>query len=119
MINTIGLALNLVRSLIKKQLERYGEAAEYFQQAAEIQQTDSPLNSIVCLEDAVECHVYLRDYKASCANLIWIIKLAGEALTSQNECKLKKRERERESKPNDTITSFTHFFLSKLEIFSS
>lgn len=68
-----------------QKLEKFGEAAEFFQQAAEIQQTESPLNAIVSLEDAVQCHVQLRDYKAGCAALIWITKLAGEMLSVQNE----------------------------------
>jgi hypothetical protein len=32
-------------------LEKYGVAAEYFQQAAEIQQLESALNAIVSLEE--------------------------------------------------------------------
>lgn len=32
-------------------MEKYGEAAEYFQQAAEIQQVESALNAIVSLEE--------------------------------------------------------------------
>lgn len=45
---------------ILKKLNKLGEAGEFFQQAAELQQGDSPLNAIVSLEEAVHCHVKLR-----------------------------------------------------------
>jgi hypothetical protein len=44
---------------MKKQLDKMGEAADYFQLAAEMNQNDSPMNAIISLEQAVECLVKL------------------------------------------------------------
>eukprot|EP01119_Soliformovum_irregulare_P021492 TRINITY_DN7166_c0_g1_i1.p1 TRINITY_DN7166_c0_g1~~TRINITY_DN7166_c0_g1_i1.p1 ORF type:complete len:326 (+),score=61.55 TRINITY_DN7166_c0_g1_i1:135-1112(+) len=63
---------------ILKRLNKLGEAAEYFQLAADLQQNDSALHAMSALQEAVDCLVLLRDYKSSCAALIWIIKLASE-----------------------------------------
>jgi len=70
-----------------KQLGKYAEAADYFQQAAELQQSESPLTAIISLEEAVDCHIKLCDYKGSCTGLIWIIKLASEVINFQEEPK--------------------------------
>eukprot|EP01116_Phalansterium_solitarium_P022776 TRINITY_DN764_c0_g2_i1.p1 TRINITY_DN764_c0_g2~~TRINITY_DN764_c0_g2_i1.p1 ORF type:complete len:322 (+),score=73.62 TRINITY_DN764_c0_g2_i1:47-1012(+) len=65
-----------------KTLEKLADAADYFQEAAQLQQTDSPMTAILSLQQAVSCNIRLRDYKSSCAGLIWAIKLASEVVSA-------------------------------------
>ncbi|KAF2074104.1 hypothetical protein CYY_004589 [Polysphondylium violaceum] len=67
-------------ALILKKLNKLEEAAEYFQKAAEIQRTESPISSINSLKEATYCKIMEWDYKGACNFLDLIVTIATETI---------------------------------------
>jgi len=65
---------------ILKKLNKLEEAAEYFQKAAEIQRTESPISSINSLKEATFCKIMEWDYKGACNFLDLIVTIATETI---------------------------------------
>ncbi|KAN0007268.1 hypothetical protein ACTFIU_000467 [Dictyostelium citrinum] len=63
---------------ILKRLNKLEEGAEYFQKAAEIQRTESPISAINSLKEAAYCKIMEWDYKGACDYLDLIVNIAGE-----------------------------------------
>eukprot|EP01132_Coremiostelium_polycephalum_P009386 gene9386-11531_t len=76
----MGTLYHEMASILKK-LNKLEEAAEYFQKAAEIQRTESPISSINSLKEATYCKIMEWDYKGACDYLELIVTITTETNT--------------------------------------
>ncbi|EFA82966.1 hypothetical protein PPL_03744 [Heterostelium album PN500] len=69
---------------ILKKLRKYEESAEYFNKAAEIMRTESPITAINSLKEAIQCKILECDYKGACDLLDTIVTIALESMPQEN-----------------------------------
>ncbi|KYR02666.1 hypothetical protein DLAC_00121 [Tieghemostelium lacteum] len=73
---------------ILKKLSKYEQGAEYFQKAAELQRTESPISSIYSLKEACYCKIMESDYKGACDYLDLIITIINETTPLETKINL-------------------------------